>query len=77
MPLALSVLARFRKNDTVMGMMGQMQGISTASSPPTKPISRMYSSEWSAMLSVPVFMARNSLTTGCQRESCEVVSGES
>ena len=72
MPRLLSFLARFRKNDTVMGMMGQMQGMSTASKPPTKPIKRMYSSEWSVRLSVPVFMARSSLMTGCQRESGEV-----
>ena len=41
MPFRLSVLARFRKNETVIGMIGQIQGMHTASSPPTKPISRI------------------------------------
>ena len=41
MPFLRSLLARFKKNETVMGMMGQMQGMATANSPPTKPMSRM------------------------------------
>ena len=58
-PFFLSVFARFRKKLTVIGMMGQMQGMATASRPPTKPISRMYHSEWLVMLSaLPI--ARNS-----------------
>ena len=59
MPFFLSVFARFRKKLTVIGMIGQMQGIATASKPPTKPISRMYHSERLAMLS-PLPIARSS-----------------
>ena len=44
-PFFLSDLARFRKKLTVIGMIGQMQGIATASRPPTKPIRRMYHGE--------------------------------
>ena len=68
MPFFLSSFARFRKKLTVIGIIGQMQGIATANSPPTKPISRMYHSEWFAMLS-PLPIARSSEMTGRQREA--------
>ena len=40
MPFALSLFL-FRKKLTVIGMIGQMQGMSTARRPPTKPMMRM------------------------------------
>ena len=73
MPFCLSSLERFRKKLTVMGMIGQMQGMQTASRPPTKPISSRYNKEWLAMLS-PAPKARNSLMTGCH--SASSVTGE-
>ena len=67
MPFFLSSFERFRKKLTVIGIIGQMQGIATASRPPTKPISRIYHSEWFAMSS-PLPIARSSEMTGVQRE---------
>ncbi|CUQ61752.1 Uncharacterised protein [Segatella copri] len=40
-PFFLSFLARFRKKLTVIGIIGQMQGMTSASRPPTKPMKKM------------------------------------
>ena len=51
-PFRLSVLARFKKKLTVMGMIGHMQGIQTANRPPTNPINRIYNKERLVIFSV-------------------------
>ena len=73
MPFCLSVFARFRKNETVIGMIGHIQGIQTANNPPTNPINNRYSNERETKLSLPP-LAFNSLTTGCQRSTLLVIS---
>ena len=72
MPFFLSLFDLFRKKLTVIGMIGQMQGMHTANSPPMNPISRIYNREWSAMLS-PAPKARSSLITGVHSEASSVV----
>ena len=75
-PFCLSLLARFRKKLTVMGMMGQMQGMQTASNPPINPMRRIYNKELPAIFSLSLPMARSSSMTGCQRSE-EAVDTES
>ena len=53
-----------RKKLTVIGMIGQMHGMTSASRPPSSPIRKMYMSEWLAMSPVPP-KACSSLMTGC------------
>ena len=62
-PFFLSFLARFRKKLTVIGMIGQMQGITSASKPPTNPMMKIYRMPWLAMSLLPP-NACNSFTTG-------------
>ena len=73
-PFVLSLLDRFKKKLTVMGMIGHIQGMQTANRPPIKPMSRIYIREWSAILSLPP-IACSSLTTGCQSVSEFSVDG--
>ena len=65
-PFRLSPCARFRKKLTVMGMIGQMQGITRANSPPTIPIKKIYNSPFPA-ISLLVLTAFSSSTTGAHR----------
>ena len=48
MPFAL-FCERLRKKLTVMGIMGHTQGVKSASSPPMKPIAKIYSIELSCL----------------------------
>ena len=43
-------LLRLRKKDTVIGMMGHTQGVSSARNPPSSPARKMYSSESSGVV---------------------------
>ena len=59
----------------VIGMMGQMQGMTRARSPPINPTMKMYHSEWLAMLA-SLSNACSCSVTGChQRLSVLAVTG--
>ena len=64
-------LARFKKKLTVIGIMGQMQGIHTAANPAKNPINKSHHSDCSAKSS-PEPSDRSSSMTGSQRSVSEV-----
>ena len=67
-------LFRFRKNDTVIGMIGHTQGVSKAKKPPNSPAKKIAASPQPSPRGEGVLSnACNSLVTGCQRS---VRSGE-
>ena len=72
-PFFLSFLARFRKKLTVIGMIGQMQGITSASRPPTKPMMKIYRMPWLAMSLLPPKDC-NSFTTGFHQAFASLLS---
>ena len=67
-PFFLSSFERFRKKLTVIGMIGQMQGMQTASRPATKPMSSSHSNDCLARSS-PEPRARSSSVTGVHKSS--------
>ena len=68
MPFCRSSFARLRKKLTVIGMIGHIHGITSASNPPTIPKRNIYISEWFAMSLLPPSCC-SSLITGFQRAS--------
>ena len=72
-PRFLSSFARFRKKLIVIGIMGQMQGMTRAKRPPMMPIRKIYHKECPMISLVPP-NDFSSLTTGFHHES--VFDGE-
>ena len=62
MPRPLSSFARFRKKETVIGIMGQMQGIISARRPPTKPSRKMANREREVLPSESLRVCSSSVT---------------
>ena len=64
-------MERFRKKLTVIGIMGQIQGIHTAANPAKNPISNSHHNDFSAKSS-PAPNDRSSSMTGAQRSVLSV-----
>jgi len=64
-------LLRFRKKLTVMGIMGQTQGVNRAMNPPRKPVMKRIHQELSPLLLCLSPRSFSSSTTGCQRTVIE------